>query len=192
MWNQENCTSFVEESPHLQVCDENDYTVSLPVYSGIVSKWLLVQWMYKTLCIWVYVFIALCYFFLFMCRIFTIDCHLFCLLAWIHRIHERCNISYLLPVFWVTPFSICGLPGCLYWLVVCLRVGSCNFHLCSLFLLLVSIIITSSRQLNSGSYNDVACSFSINLNSVISSSQSPYGNLPHHCHWDHAASVTSE
>ena len=116
---------------------------------------------------------------------------IYCLLAWIHLIRERCNICYLLPVFSVTPFSTCGLPGCVYWWVVCLRVGSCNFHVCSPFLLLVSIIITSSRQLNSGLYSDVACSFSINLNRVISA-QSPYGNLPHHSHWDHAASVTSE
>jgi len=97
----------------------------------------------------------------------TVDCHLFCLLAWVHLIRARCNI-YLIPVFWVTPFCICGLPGCVYW-VVCLSSGSYSFHVCSPCLLLASIIITSSIQLNSGSYSDVVCLFSSNLNTVISS-----------------------
>jgi hypothetical protein len=105
---------------------------------------------------------------------------LLCLLVYMPDIHSwlssvlpvhlrcvRCNI-YLIPVFWVTPFSICGLPGCVYW-VVCFSYGSYSFHVCSPCPLLVSIIITSSRQLNSGSYRDVACSFSSNLNNVISS-----------------------
>jgi hypothetical protein len=119
-----------------------------------------------------------------------VDCHQFSLLACVHLIHARCNI-YLIPVFWVTSFSICGLPVCVYW-VVCLSFGSYRFHVCRPCLHLVSIIITSSRQLNSGSYSDVACSFSSSLNSVISFVQSQNGNLPHRSHWDYAASVTSE
>lgn len=148
------------------------------------------QWVYKTRCIWMCVFIALCYVFLFMCQILTVDCHLFCLLPWVHLIRARCNI-FVIPVFWVTPLSICGLPGCVYW-VVCLSSGSYSFHVCSPCLLLVSIIITSSLQLNSGSYSDDVCLFSSNLNSVISSAWSPNGNLLHHSHWDCAASITSE
>lgn len=54
-----------------------------------------------------------------------------CLLAWVHLIYARCNV-YLIPVFSVTPFSICELPGCVYW-VVCLSFGihSCVHSLSS-------------------------------------------------------------
>jgi hypothetical protein len=141
--------------------------------------------------IWVCAFITLCYVFLFICQILTIDCHLFCLLDWVHLIRERFNI-YQLPLFWVTLFSISGLPGCVYWWVVCLNFGSCSFCVCSCCLLLVSIIVTLSRQLNSGSYSNVACSFSSNLNNIIPSAQSPYGNLSHHSYWNCATSVVSE